>query len=110
MAAIEHYGLKDKVASKLVFGENVSQAAQFVQSGNAQAGLIALSIAMSPSMQSAGKYWELPTEAYPEFRQAAVIISSSKQKKTAAAFLDFVLSPEGAAVFKRFGLTTPAHP
>jgi molybdate transport system substrate-binding protein len=107
MAAIEHYGLKDKVASKLVFGENVSQAAQFVQSGNAQAGLIALSIAMSPAMQLAGKYWELPNNAYPEFKQAAVIISSSKQKKAAAAFLDFVLSPEGAAVFKQFGLTPP---
>ena len=110
MAAIEHYGLKDKLAGKLVFGENVSQAAQFVQSGNAQAGLIALSIAMSPSMQLAGKYWELPTTAYPEFKQAAVIISSSKQKKTAAAFLGFVLSAEGAAVFKQFGVTPSAHP
>ena len=110
MAVIEHYGLKDKVAGKLVFGENVSQAAQFVQSGNAQAGLIALSIAMSPAMQLAGKYWELPTNAFPEFRQAAVIISSSKQKKIAAEFLDFVLSPGGAAVFKQFGLTPAAHP
>src|SRR5215469_9945782 len=110
MAPAEHYGLKDKVAGKLVFGENVSQAAQFVQSGNAQAGLIALSIAMSPAMQLAGKYCELPTNAYPEFRQAAVIISSSKQKKRAADFLDFVLSPGGAAVFKQFGLTPVAHP
>jgi len=110
MAAIEHYGLKDKVAGKLVFGENVSQAAQFAQSGNAQAGLIALSLAMSPVMQSAGKYWELPTDAYQKFKQAAVIVSSSKQKKAAAAFLDFVLSPEGATVFRQFGLTPPAHP
>jgi molybdate transport system substrate-binding protein len=110
MAAIEHYGLKDKVASKLVFGENVSQAAQFVQSGNAQAGLIALSLALSPAMQSAGNYWEVPSDAYPEFRQAAVVISASKQKKAAIAFLDFVLSPEGAAVFKQFGLTPAPHP
>jgi molybdate transport system substrate-binding protein len=109
MAAIEHYGLKEKLAGKLVFGENVSQAAQFVQSGNAQAGLIAMSLAMSPAMQSSGKYWELPADAYPEFKQAAVIISSSKQKKPAASFLDFVLSPEGAAVLKQFGLTPPAN-
>src|SRR5215471_792335 len=70
MAAFEHYGLKDKVASKLVFGENVSQAAQFVQSGNAQAGLIAMSLVMSPAMRSAGKYWEVPSDAYPELKQA----------------------------------------
>ena len=110
MAAIEHYGLKDKVAGKLIFGENVSQAAQFVQSGNAQAGLISLSIAMSPAMQLAGKYWELPTDAYAEFRQTAVIISSSKQKKVATEFLDFALSAGGAAGFKQFGLTPAAHP
>jgi molybdate transport system substrate-binding protein len=110
MAAIDHYGLKDKLADKLVFGENVSQAAQFAQSGNAQAGLIALSLAMSPALQSAGKYWELPPDAYPEFKQAAVIISASKQKQAATAFLDFVLSPESAVVLKQFGLTPPAHP
>ena len=77
---------------------------------NAQAGLIALSIAMSPAMQSAGKYWELPTDAYAEFRQTAVIISSTKQKNVATEFLDFALSAGGAAVFKQFGLTTAAHP
>jgi len=110
VAAIEHYGLKDQVTSLLVYGENVSQAAQFVQSGNAQAGLIAMSLAMSPPMQSAGKFWELPPDAYPELKQAVVIVSSSKQKKTAQAFLDFVFSAEGAAVFKQFGLTPAAHP
>ena len=110
MAALEHYGLKEKLAGKLVFGESVSQAAQFVQSSNAQAGLIALSLAKSPSMESAGKYWELPSDAYPEIRQAAVIISASKQRKAATAFLDFVLSPDGVAVFRQFGLTPAAHP
>jgi len=110
MAALEHFGLREKIADKLVFGESVSQAAQFVQSGNAQAGLIALSLAKSPSMQSAGKFWELPSEAYPELRQAVMIVSASKQKEAATAFLDFVLSPEGVAVFRQFGLTPPVHP
>lgn len=110
MAAIEHYGLKDKVAGKLVFGENVSQAAQFVQSGNAQAGLIALSLAKSPAMTSSGKYWEIPAESYPEMRQVAGVVSASKQKKAAQAFLDYVLSSEGAATLRKFGLGTPAKP
>jgi molybdate transport system substrate-binding protein len=109
MAAIEHFGLQDKIASKLVFGENVSQAAQFAQSGNAQAALIAQSLAKSPAMSS-GKYWELPTDAYPELRQAAVVVSASKHKKEAQAFLDFVLSPEGARVLRKFGLTPARKP
>jgi molybdate transport system substrate-binding protein len=110
MAALQHYGLKDKVAGKLVFGENISQAAQFVQSGNAQAGLIAMSLAMSPAMASAGKFWVLPSDSYPELKQAVVVISASKNKKAAQAFLDFVLSPEGAATLQKYGLTPPAKP
>lgn len=110
MAALEHYGLKDKVSGKLVFGESVSQAAQFVQSGNAQAGLIALSLARSPAMVDAGKYWEVPQDAYPELRQAVGIVSRSSNKKDAQAFLDFVFSTKGAAILQKYGLTPPAHP
>jgi molybdate transport system substrate-binding protein len=108
IAALEHYGLKDKLASKLVFGENISQAAQFVQSGNAQAGLIALSLAMSPAMKDAGKYWELPSDSYPELRQAAGIVSSSKHKPVAQAFLTYITSPEGAAVLEQYGFAVPS--
>ncbi len=108
MAALEHFGLKEKLASKLVFGENISQAAQFVQSGNAQAGLIALSLALSPAMKDTGKYWELPSDSYPEIRQTAGIVSSSKSKHAAQAFLDYVASPEGAAVLEQYGFGTPS--
>jgi molybdate transport system substrate-binding protein len=110
MAALEHYGLKDKVSGKLVFGESVSQAAQFVQSGNAQAGLIAMSLAKSPAMESAGRFWVVPSDAYPELKQAAVIVSVSKHKKAAQEFLDFVLSTEGAVTLRKYGLTPPARP
>lgn len=108
MSALDHYGLREKVAGKLVSGENISQAAQFVQSGNAQAGLIALSLAKSPPMESAGRYWELPSDSYPELRQAACIVSASKHKKIAQAFLDYVLSSEGADILRKYGLTPPA--
>lgn len=110
MKALEHYGLKDKLSGKLVFGESVSQAAQFVQSGNAQAGLIALSLARSPAMVNAGKYWEIPQDAYPELRQAVGITSRSSNKKAAQTFLDFVSSTEGAATLRKYGLTPPTHP
>ncbi|HLI63089.1 MAG TPA: molybdate ABC transporter substrate-binding protein [Terriglobales bacterium] len=110
MAALEHFGMKDKVAGKLVLGENISQAAQFVESGNAQAGLIALSLALSPAMRETGKYWELPQDAYPQIQQGAGILSSSRHKPAAQAFLDYVTSPEGAAVLERYGFRTSSRP
>ena len=106
-AALEHFGLWDKLAGKLVLGENISQAAQFVQSGNAQAGLIALSLAVSPAMKGAGKYWELPSAAYPEIQQGAGILSASKHKQAAQAFIEYIGSPEGAAVLEQYGFHVP---
>jgi molybdate transport system substrate-binding protein len=107
MAALAHFGLKDKVAGKLVFGENISQAAQFVQSGNAQTGLIALSLAASPVMKDSGRYWELPRDSYPELQQGVAILSASKHKAAAKAFLDYVVSAEGAYVLEQYGFSVP---
>ena len=107
LAALEHFGLKDKVASKLVLGENVSQAAQFLQSGNAQAGLVAESLAVSPEMRSAGRYWPVPQDAYPEMQQVAGILASSKHKPAAQAFISFVRSTEGAAILQNYGFGVP---
>jgi len=106
MAALEHFGLKEKVAAKLVMGENISQAGQFVQSGNAQAGLIALSLAVSPAMKDAGRYWELPADSYPELSQVAAVVSASKHKAAAQAFLNYVTSAEGRAILQQYGLRT----
>ena len=103
MAALDHFGFKDKVAGKLVFGENVGQAAQFVQSGNAQAGLIPLSLAVSPPMKDAGRYWKLPTDSYPELRQGVAVLSSSRHKRVAQRFIDYIISSEGAAVLQQYG-------
>ena len=83
-AALRHYGIYDQVSSNLVLGENVSQAAQFVESGNAQAGLIALSHALAPAMKDKGRYWTVPLDAYPTLNQAAVVLSRSKHQDAAA--------------------------
>ena len=61
-------------------------------------------------MAESGKYWEVPTNAYPELRQAAGVVSASQQKKAAQAFLDFVLSSEGERVLRKYGLTPPTKP
>ena len=107
MAALRHFGLQDKVAGKLVFGENIGQAAQFAQSGNAQAGLIALSLAVSPAMKDSGRYWELPADSYPELQQGVAVLSTSKHQPAAKAFLDYVTSAEGTAVLEQYGFHVP---
>jgi molybdate transport system substrate-binding protein len=109
MAALDRLGVKQKVASRLVFGENVSQAAQFVQSGNAQAGLISLSLAISPPMTDAGTYRELPADTYPAIQQGVAILSSSRHKRAAQAFIDYISSSEGAAVLEQYGFRVPSR-
>ena len=107
VAAIKHYGLYDQVSDRLVLGENISQAAQFVESGNAQAGFVALAHAVAPQMQGKGKYWVVPVEAYPALAQGVVVLSHSSDKKEAAAFLEYVKSKDAAEVFRKYGFTLP---
>lgn len=108
-ASLRYFGLYDKVADRLVLGENVSQAAQFVESGNAQAGIVALSHALAPGMKDEGRYWEIPTEAYPALEQGVVILSRSAQKKEAAAFLQHLKTAASVAVLRRYGLSLPTE-
>jgi molybdate transport system substrate-binding protein len=105
VAALKHYGLYDQLQDRLVLGENVSQAAQFVESGNAQAGLIALSHALAPGMKDHGRYWEVPAAAYPKLDQAAVIISSSPHKEQAETFLRFLRSGKAQSMLKQYGFS-----
>jgi len=108
-AALRHFGIYDQVSSRLVLGENVSQAAQFVESGNAQAGLIALSHALAPAMKDKGRYWTLPLDAYPTLNQAAVVLSRSKQPDAARRFLKFLRSPEAASLLSSYGFRVPVE-
>jgi molybdate transport system substrate-binding protein len=106
IAALRNVGLYDQLKSKLVLGENVSQAAQFVQSGSAQAGLIARSLALSPAMKS-GKRYELSGWRYPMIEQSAVVMKASPNKQAAGAFLAFLKTPEARAIFERYGYVAP---
>jgi molybdate transport system substrate-binding protein len=107
VAALKHYGAYEKVSDRLVLGENVSQAAQFVESGNAQAGFVALAHAVAPAMQGKGRYWIVPTDAYPQLDQGVVLISHSSHHADAAAFLGFMKTEEAAGLLRRYGFTSP---
>ncbi|MFB3814091.1 MAG: molybdate ABC transporter substrate-binding protein [Terriglobales bacterium] len=103
VAALKASGVYERVAEKLVLGENVSQAAQFVSSGNADAGIIALSLALAPSMKARGRYVEIPVSFYPPLKQAAVLLKSSKHKEAAQRFLDFIKTPAAREVLEAHG-------
>jgi molybdate transport system substrate-binding protein len=106
VAAMQKAGIFESVKAKLVYGENISQAAQFVQSGNAQAGIVAMSLAISPAMQD-GKRWEIPAEMHPPLEQGAVILKDAKNKDAARAFLEFVKSKPGRAILAKYGFEFP---
>ena len=106
-AAMKSLGVYDAAKPKLVLGENVAQAAQFIDSGAADIGVIALSLALAPTMKPRGRYWEIPESAYPPLDQAAVILAWARDADLANSLRSFVLAPEGRAELERYGFVAP---
>lgn len=107
VAAMQKAGVYDQLKSKLVLGENISQAASFVASGAADAGIVALSLALSPNMKDKGRYAEIPPADYPPIEQACVIVKASQKKPEAKGFLEFVKSAPARELLKRYGFELP---
>jgi molybdate transport system substrate-binding protein len=107
VAAMKHAGIYEQVKTKLVQGENISQAAQFVHSGNAEIGIVALSLALAPAMKNDGRYVVVAPQDYPPLIQAAVIVKSSQQKEVAHQFMQYVKEPATVAAMKQYGFTLP---
>ncbi len=104
MEAMKAAGVWERLKGKLVYGENIRQTLQFIQSGNAQAGIIALSIADVGGIS----YTVIGPAMHKPIEQAGAITSTSKHKKTARDFIDYVNGPKGRAVLRSFGFTPPA--
>ncbi|MFM8550907.1 MAG: molybdate ABC transporter substrate-binding protein [Nitrospiraceae bacterium] len=107
VASMEHFNLYERIKEKIVLGENVSQAAQFVESGAADIGIVALSLALSPTMRSAGKYWEIPESAHQPLEQGAVIVKTARNPDGAKSFLKFLQGSEGRKVMASYGFVAP---
>ncbi|MDP1830471.1 MAG: molybdate ABC transporter substrate-binding protein [Geothrix sp.] len=101
-AALAKLGLRSAVRPRLVFGENIAQTAQFVQTGAADIGILALSLAKAPAL-AAGRMWEVPQDAHPPLDQGGVILNHARNRADALAFRDFMRSAEGLAILRRFG-------
>ncbi len=108
VAALQHEGLYERVRSKLVLGENISQAAQFVESGNAEAGIIALSLAMATPLRETGTYFEVPPAFYPPLEQAVVVLRRSPNRETARQLIAFLKRPESIRLLQELGFTAPS--
>jgi molybdate transport system substrate-binding protein len=78
LAAMKSLGVHSQAEPRFVLGENIAQTAQFVQSGAADIGVIALALALAPPMQEAGRYWEIPPDAYREMDQGGIILKWTK--------------------------------
>jgi len=108
VAAMRKQKVYDRLKDKFVLGENISQTASFVVSGSADAGIIALSLALSPNMKDKGRYVAISDGDYPPIEQACVILGRSKNKETAQQFLSFLGTAAAGELLRRYGFDVPA--
>ena len=108
--ALKASGLWDKVQPKLVYGENIAQTAQFVQTGNAQVGIIALSLAINPELAAAGKYTLIPDSLHAPLEQGYVITQRAKDNALAKRFADYMETKPARVIMRQYGFTLPGDP
>jgi molybdate transport system substrate-binding protein len=105
--ALREGGVYEAIKERFVLGENISQAAQFVESGNADAGILALSLVLSPGLKDKGRFWRIPENMYAPIQQGVVLIRASPNAQGARAFLDYIKKTETAALLTRYGFVLP---
>jgi molybdate transport system substrate-binding protein len=101
--ALRHSGVYEAVKGRLVLGENISQAAEFVESGNADAGILALSLVVSPAMKDKGRAWNIPENLYAPIEQGAVAVRAAANPQGARQFLDYIKLDAMVALLERYG-------
>jgi molybdate transport system substrate-binding protein len=106
-AAMRSTGVYETVRAKIVLGENIAQTLQFIQSGNAEIGIVALSLAVAPTVRGQGRYWEIPLDQYPRVVQGGVILKWAKDPDAARMFRSFLIDLQGRAILKKFGFMQP---
>lgn len=105
--ALEHAGVWEAIKPKLVFGENVSQTAQFATSGNTQGGIIAYSLALAPEVSSLGSYELIPSDWHNPLRQSMALTKTASP--IAESFFAFARTPQARAIFRKFGFVLPGE-
>jgi molybdate transport system substrate-binding protein len=104
---LKYYNMLDKVKSKIVYADNISAAAQYVTTGNAEVGFLALALVLAPDMKGRGKYVELDPKSYKPVEQACVLLKTWNKNPEATKFMKFVLSAECKPIFEKYGFIVP---
>lgn len=107
--ALRSLGLWEKLQSKMVFGENIAQTAQYVQSGNAQVGILALSLAISPELAKKGNYYLIPDNLHNPLEQGYVITKSGANKPLARLFAEYMGSKQARGIMTKYGFVLPGE-
>jgi molybdate transport system substrate-binding protein len=106
-AVLENSGLWTEVQDRLVQGENIAQTAQFVQTGNVDAGFVALSLVLSPNLKNIGRYIEMDPKLYPKLEQAMVLTTSGSKRPVARDYFQFLQSEAARKIFDQYGFNLP---
>lgn len=107
VASMRSLGVYDAVKRKLAYGENVSQTLQYVQLRSAEIGIVALSLALAPTVRETGRFWELPIESYPRMNQGGIISKRTKNPDLSRQFRDFITGKEAGETLRSFGFFLP---
>ena len=107
--ALRAAGVWGKVQSKLVFGENISHTAQFVQSGSAQAGIVALSLAVNPELAKRGGYYLIPDKLHNPLEQGFVVTKRAAGNTLAKKFADYMAAKPARAIMLKYGFVLPGE-
>jgi molybdate transport system substrate-binding protein len=105
--ALQRAGVWPEVKAKLVYGENIAQAAQFAETGSAEVGIIALSLALSPGLKTKGSYWLVPQELHEPLDQWYVLLKRAQESSLAQSFAEFVESDSARAILCHYGFEFP---
>ena len=107
--ALQHAGVWEAMQAKLVLGENIAHTAQFVDSGAAEAGIVALSLVLSPALQGKGTWTLIPADWHAPLEQGYVILARARDNTLAHAFAAYIATGSARAVMRRYGFVLPGE-
>jgi molybdate transport system substrate-binding protein len=104
---LKYYGLYDTYKPKLVYADNIAQAAQYAETGNAEVAFIAYALVFGPEMKDKGNYYVLDSKSYKPVEQACVLLKEKERNPEAVKFMKFVLSDQCKPIFEKYGFIVP---